>query len=238
MISHSKLTDEESKIEAKMEDEKPIWAEDALVSYKKFLEYVGIDVKKDIEHNQQVMSALSFFYSKESKFDDRELKVHAYNGKFYPLTTAIKSPLKCSKLVLRNLDCDYETGLVSINFEPTIMNGIIGINATKNEADKMEIAYRNIVPSEFSQARQLAGPMGYHEYIIDGKNCKDFKIIQFFINSDFKQTPIKIVLENCKGSILVVGLNEEEVNKIIENKCDSKQFQIHNPKPKDSRYKM
>ncbi len=240
MISGTKLGEEkdilkESKaaeaksIESKAVESKPIWTEDPLVSYKRYLEYCGDDIKKSVTGNQEALSALSFFYSGKETISEPELKVAAaHNGNFYPLSTAVGRPIYCSKITIRNIESVY----IGLNFDTEIMPGIVGINARPKTADQLKIAYRNIVPSEFSQAPQLAGPMGYHEYIIDGNNYKDLAIISLFINSDFKMTPLKIVVENCAGNISVNGIDEKDVNKLLENKCASDKLKLEIEKPR------
>lgn len=226
MKSHSqgKLA-EPSLLEEKTVVSKSIWTEDPLVAFTKFLEYSDADTKKIDFNSKDVPKPSLFTPSKEEKSAiNKELKVHVNDGEFYPLTTALNSNTPCSKLTIRNLD----SSMIKLNFDPGIMPGIVGIQSSlKKMTDTIQIAYRNIFPSEF--ASYQCGPIGYHEYIIDGKNWKKTAAIGFFMNSN--RPPMKIVLENCEGIVGISGMNKEEINTILENRCDSKNLHldIHRP---------
>lgn len=79
--------------------------------------------------------------------------------------------------------------------------------------DRVRCAYRNIVSSEFSLSPQLAGPMGYHEYIFDGGKISR-KGWQYIVSID-QNAPTKIVIENCQGCWSVKGITQEEMNRIF-----------------------
>ncbi len=49
-------------------------------------------------------------------------------------------------------------------------------------------------------------------------------VISFIANADFKQTPIKVVLENCKGTCSIFGPDEVATSRVFVNKCDAEKF--------------
>lgn len=211
--------------------------DDALTTYKEFLAYAGEEVNQGVQYNSRVLHGLhTLFCSQEpiSKKDHKEpeLKVHSYNGEPYPLSTAASRSLYCNKLIIRNVQ---NAGLF-FNFDENIIPRIVGIEPISRKAsEQLMITYRNIVPSEFSQATSLAGPMGYHEYVIDGSNYTgESAMINFTANSDGKLTPLRIVLENCKGNCMVRGLDEKAVSEIFSNKCDELEFEPIYPMSKPS----
>lgn len=202
----------------RQKDVKQIWKEDPTISYKNFLGLADEQTRQSVQHNKETIKILSTLFStkKEEKSASDELKVSSRDGNFYPLSTALSSSLYCSKLIIRNInDVDF-----SFLFDSKIIPRIVGIDADSNLGKNINIAYRNIVPIEFSEAPQLAGPMGYHEYVIDGNHvsAKD-GYLNFCVNSDINKTRIKVVIENCKGNITIIGLAEAQVSKIFENNC-------------------
>lgn len=206
------------------------WTEDPLVAYKNFLNYAEQRVNDEVKFNRQM---LTFFGASHTTEKEKELKVYAYNGKFYPLSTMLSLNGYCSKVTIRNI----ERAMLIFNFKNNIISRVLGIEAGEREGKDIQIAYRNIVPSEFSQATQLAGPMGFHEFMIDGSktNIKKTSLIQFFANSDFNATPIKIVLENCKGFCFVEGLDIDAFSRVFDNKCNEDDFKLNRREPSQNK---
>jgi hypothetical protein len=184
------------------------WTEDPVAAYKKFLEYAGSNLRAGVDYNPTLFG---------SPVDEKsELKVDAKNGKFNTLRTALNLPLCCSKITIRNLNKAF----LLFNFREDILPGIIDVRADLDDVgiDTVNIAQRNIVPREVAQVRSLAKRMDYNEYLIDGKDYKKDVSLIFSANRDFNQTPIQIVLENCRGFITVYGLEETALAKVFEDK--------------------
>lgn len=205
-------------------EQNEIWPEDPLTAYKNFLKYAGKNVNDMVEYNLQANAMLASLYPgiKNLSPAPQELQVHAHNGDFYPLSSAESMPLYCSKLTIRNA----AKANLHFTFGEKVIPGIVGIKSQGGEiSENARVAYRNIVPSEFSNETQLAGPMGYHEYIID---CSGTKHAEIYItaNSDPNMTPLRFVLEKCTGSCLVTGLNQTAVEKVFTNKCGPEHFKF------------
>jgi len=199
-----------------------MFRDNSLTAYKKYLEYAGPGVNAGVTFNRGMVSALQSFYGTGNTESPDEIKVHESNGEFQPLSKALSLPLYCEKITIRNL----ENAMLIFNFKENIISRILGIEcASKNTSQLCKIAFRSIVPDEFSQCPQVAGPMGFHEYLLDGQDqgAKE-AFISFVANADFKQTPIKIVLENCKGTCSVTGLDAAATSRVFENKCDAEKF--------------
>lgn len=203
-----------------IEDSTNPWTEDPIETYKKFLKSAGEEVDAGVEYNRSMLTLFAPLSSPTSNPKKEELKVYAKNCSFYPLETAVGMPLYCSKITIRNV----EKAAFGFHFGENILPDILGIETKGKTAESLLIAYRNIVPSEFEQCPQMAGPMGFHEYIIDGNHFDKTASITFVANSDFKKTPIKIVFENCNGMGVVKGLKDDSIDQIFENKCDKKEF--------------
>jgi hypothetical protein len=189
------------------------WTEDPLVAYQNYLKYAGKGVNAGVMYNRAVIT----MFGAPSSEKNNELEVHAHNGEFYPLNTVMRMPAYCSKVTIRNL---HDVVLL-FKFSDNIISGILGMQTDSRKlGQNVRVAYRNIVPSEFSQATSLAGPMGFHEFLIDGEHYQgNNKLLEFIANSDFNATPILIVLENCKGVCEIKGLDAAKVERIFENKC-------------------
>lgn len=212
-------------MQRKITTESP-WTEDAQTSYKNYLGYAGEETNQGIQYNQSILGGLNTLFS-DGKSSPKQpaIKVVAFDGDFESLSNAASCPLYCNKLVIRNM---RDTSLM-FHFEKDIIPGIVGIDAVnKKSINEFKIAYRNIVPNEFSEARSLAGPMGYHEYVIDGSAFTGkIQFLKFTANSDRLATPLKIVLENCNGGhCTVLGLDQKSVSEVFINKCDSKKFEF------------
>ncbi len=176
------------------------WTDDPLVAYKNFLKYTGQEVNEYVQRD--------------------DLKVHTYEA-FYPLKMLLDVNNFCSKITIRNVT---DATLV-FDFADDVIPRILGIKMIDDSkaAPPIHVAFRNIVPYEFSQCTHLAGPMGFHEYIIDGKNNKLPPMI-FAANSNFEATPLKIIFENCKGKVDIHGLTPDKINAVFENKCNEKEL--------------
>ena len=201
--------------------------EDPVVAYENYLTYSGEDVREDVIYNKDMLNALSGIKDmteKKSAIDAS--RISTQDGRFEALKPLVGHNLYCAKLTIRNINKAF----LSFHFGERIFDRTVGIEAEPDDSKQLRIAYRNIVPSEFKQpsSRSMAGPMGYNEYIIDGTHCNNENriFLNFYINSNFKWTPIKIVLENCKGSCHIRGLSDEEIAKRFENKCNEKDLLI------------
>lgn len=182
-------------------DAKDIWKEDPVEAYKNFLKYVGGDVSQSIAYNKEILDTISGVDSSAEKTPIIDAsRISAEDGKFNSLQPLIGHNLYCAKMTVRNINNIF----LVFNFDERIFDRTVEIDAEPKASGQLQIAYRSIVPSEFRSARSIAGPMGYNEYIIDGTRCnkKNAAFLKFYINSNFNWTPIKIVLENCKGSCL------------------------------------
>lgn len=190
------------------------WIEEPTVAYNNFLQYAGPEVNKAVEHNRAVLSLLG---TSSTPGIETDIKVVAHDEDFLPLNTVISHNLYCSKITIRNV----KKANFMFLFAENIFSRCLDIKVDDPYvAQILHIAYRNIVPSEFSQSAQLAGPMGFHEYLIDGSGFNNDATIIFFANSSFDVTPIKIVLDNCEGSCSVRGIDKDGLARVFVNNCD------------------
>lgn len=194
------------------------WTEDPKVAYQNFLKYAGDDVNSSVGYNNGMVAWIT--ESMGNNIPSGQ-EVHAHNGAFYPLEANNGQPFYTSKVTFRNI----EKAELHFEFQKDILPRVFGIASKDPELlSTFRVAYRNIVPAIFSQTRAIAGPMGFHEYIIDGSNFKSDASITCFAHSDFKTTPLKIVFENCGGTCTVDGLEKDAIEKVFENKCDTNRF--------------
>ncbi len=178
-------------------------------AYNDYLQYADPEVTGGILYNQKVCNTLNILYGiGEDKENNQEPSLSHLNvvqttiGKYYPLSCYLESNMYCSKVTIRNLDA----GLVRFIFKDEVHYGTLRIYADSDEAQKVNHALRTIVPDTFRSAPQLAGPMGFHEYIIDGSDYLMTSGLDLELHINPK-TPIKIVIENCKGFWFVKSQN-------------------------------
>lgn len=129
----------------------------------------------------------------------------------------------CSEMTLRNLNtgylnikfnfiANYDKALVSIFKNP--YSSKIKVNSFLND---VTIENRTIVPYLFKKAPQLAGPLGFHEYIMDGTNflneAQNGVGLDFYMSPKF---PVKFNIENCTGQWTVSGLTEDQFSIVFK----------------------
>lgn len=203
------------------------------VVYSQFLKYAGNDVRATIEYNEATNRALSKMYSKDDNADkvsdqasaeksplDSLKVVAAHTGSFFPLNTWTGNTY-CSRLILQNLNSEC----VAFLFLEDVIPRVLGLRqVSKKMGQEAKVAYRNIVPSLFRQASSLAGPMGLHEFLVEG-NGIDFKkeSIIFVANKDRDVTPLEVYFKNCSG---IVGVNGIDSNNTIFHCSGSPDLEI------------
>ncbi|MFA6304125.1 MAG: hypothetical protein WC627_13475 [Legionella sp.] len=194
------------------------WTEDPKVAYQNFLKYAGDNVNDSVAYNNAMVASIAESMGNKTPSGQ---EVHAHNGVFYPLDLHIGQPFYTSKVTFRNI----EKAKLYFEFESDILPRILGVTSSNKELlTTFRVAYRNIVPAIFSKTPSIAGPMGFHEYIIDGSNFKSDAAITCYAHPDYNQTPLKVVIENCGGSCLVDGLETDAIAKVFENKCATNRF--------------
>lgn len=188
-------------------EEAPLWKEmpGAVETYVAYLDYADPEVKQQLSYNLNMLSALSNFYGQSSPVNpEKESTINpdvvvAHAGKFYPLNAYLNGDGYCSKITFRNIN----SSVIHFTFSKDAYYGTVRprLDGDYNIVNRLQLATRNIVPSHFRSAASLAGPMGFHEWLIDGDLYKEnltgpFTSLEFKINPE---TPMLIEFKNCSG---------------------------------------
>lgn len=205
----------QQQVQEVVQDEGP-WTETALASYQDYYNYSGLNSEKGV---QALFGAVVPAPEKVMVHEFRETPI-----------TALSPGNYCSKLTI----IDFEK--INIHFE--FLEGVTPrtFNADAEYASrcgKVQVFSRYIMP-EAEGINLIAGkdPKRLEEYLMRGSRCRRVGVeMTVSMHNDIANSPIKVILKNCKGSCSVKGISQEEAEKIfmISDRSNALEFDLESP---------
>jgi hypothetical protein len=203
--------------------------------YQHFLESSSDQVKQYLNYNKELLEGLS-----SNTLSSRIVAAH--QGEFLRFETVTRLRPYMSYITFSK----FQNVNMGILFKPDIIPRVMGVvNCDPDFAEKVQIAYRNIVPYEFrdESARSCAGPMGCHEYFIDGssftpnfdpnqnEDANDTSedpltaksSVNWIANNNPEITPLVLEIKDCQNvTFVVTGLQLDRLQKLFIVSKDTK----------------
>lgn len=128
----------------------------------------------------------------------------------------------CSKMTIRHLNLG--DGIIHFYFDEDHVNRLF-IREYQEDGELslyfnclIQVAWRAIVPSYYTDSPLSAGSLGFYEYILDGKYFKTREKKELIVGIDVYANPnfpIQFIAEDCTGDWRVHGLTDSDFSRFF-----------------------